>query len=45
MDVIADIKIIRNIRIEPKDFADKIGVSFGTVNRWENGKAKLEKKY
>ena len=44
MDVIADIKIIREIlELSQKDFADKIGVSFETVNRWENGKAKIGK--
>ena len=34
---------IRNIRIKSllsqADFAKEIGVSFSTVNRWENGKA------
>lgn len=36
--------IIRDIRIRSllsqADFAKEIGVSFSTVNRWENGKAK-----
>ena len=35
--------IIRDIRIRSllsqADFAKEIGVSFSTVNRWENGKA------
>ena len=35
--------VIRDIRIKSllsqADFAKEIGVSFSTVNRWENGKA------
>lgn len=35
--------IIKKIRMEQlmsqQQFADAIGVSFATVNRWENGKA------
>ena len=34
--------ILKRIRqqslLSQKDFADAIGVSFSTVNRWENGK-------
>lgn len=35
--------VIRDIRrkslLSQTDFADQVGVSFSTVNRWENGKA------
>lgn len=31
-------KIRKQCLLSQKDFADAIGVSFSTVNRWENGK-------
>ena len=38
------IKIIRNqLGMSQQAFAAAIGVSFATVNRWENGKAKPQK--
>ena len=38
------IKIIRtNLRMSQQAFAAALGVSFATVNRWENGKAKPQK--
>lgn len=34
-----DIKTIRtNMLLTQEEFADKLGVSFETVNRWENGR-------
>ena len=34
------IKSIREyLRLSQTEFADKIGVTFATVNRWENGRA------
>jgi len=39
-----EIKQIRmNLGLSQQDFADMLGVSFATVNRWENGKAKPQK--
>ena len=39
MDYTIILKRIRQqILLSQKDFADAIGVSFSTVNRWENGK-------
>lgn len=36
-----DIKMIRHkCLMSQKDFADALGVSFATVNRWESGKSK-----
>lgn len=36
-------KLIKSIReylgLSQTEFADKIGVTFATVNRWENGRA------
>src|SRR5580658_5591129 len=38
------IKIIRTqLRMSQQAFAAALGVSFATVNRWENGKAKPQK--
>lgn len=31
-------KIRQQCLLSQKDFADELGVSFSTVNRWENGK-------
>jgi DNA-binding transcriptional regulator YiaG len=36
-----DVKSIRNgFRLSQEQFAHKLGVTLGTVNRWEKGKAK-----
>lgn len=36
-----DIKMIRHkCLMSQKDFAEALGVSFATVNRWESGKSK-----
>lgn len=36
-----DIKIIRHkCLMSQREFADALGVSFATVNRWESGKSK-----
>ncbi len=36
-------KLIKNIRehlgFSQADFAEKLGVTFATINRWENGRA------
>ena len=36
-------KLVKNIReylgLSQADFAEKLGVTFATVNRWENGRA------
>ena len=38
------IKHIREaMNLSQQDFADRLGVSFSTVNRWENGKSKPTK--
>lgn len=40
MDIGTAIKEIRiKSLLSQSDFAEEIGVSFSTVNRWENGKA------
>ncbi len=40
MDISKDIKEIRmKMLLSQSDFAKELGVSFSTVNRWENGKA------
>lgn len=40
MDLCETIKSIRRKGLlSQSDFADALGVSFSTVNRWENGKA------
>lgn len=39
-----EIKQIRiNLGLSQQDFAGMLGVSFATVNRWENGKARPQK--
>ena len=41
MSFSADIKKIRqDSLLSQQDFADALGVSFSTVNRWETGKSK-----
>lgn len=45
MNAQADIfRLVRKLRertgLTQKKFANKLGVSFPTINRWENGKAK-----
>jgi putative transcriptional regulator len=32
--------IRRRLRVTQEDFAHMVGVTFSTVNRWENGKSK-----
>ncbi len=40
-DYFKDIKIIRQkLGLTQKEFADKLNISFCTVNRWENSKTK-----
>ena len=40
MGIAEEIKLIRcNSLLSQTDFAEKLGVSFSTVNRWENGKS------
>ena len=40
MDISDAVRIIRcNCLLSQQEFADVLGVSFSTVNRWENGKA------
>ena len=36
-DIIKDVR--KRCLLSQSDFADAIGVSFSTVNRWENGRA------
>ena len=36
-DILKDIR--KRCLLSQSDFADSIGVSFSTVNRWENGRA------
>ncbi len=33
-------EIRRGLRVTQEDFAHMVGVTFSTVNRWENGKSK-----
>ena len=33
-------EIRRRLRVTQEDFAHMVGVTFSTVNRWENGKSK-----
>jgi DNA-binding transcriptional regulator YiaG len=35
-DLVKDIR--RHLRLSQEGLADKIGVSFASINRWENGK-------
>ena len=40
-DIAAELKIIRQLHgWSQEDLARELGVSFATVNRWENGKTK-----
>ena len=43
-DLIALLKEVRKqLALSQEDLARKLGVSFATVNRWENGKSKPSK--
>lgn len=38
------VKSVRNkLRLSQEEFANKLGVSFSTINRWENGKTRPSK--
>ena len=38
-DFVATVKIVRTqLNLSQEDFAHALGVSFATINRWENGK-------
>jgi putative transcriptional regulator len=40
-DAVTVKKLRKKLRLTQEQFAQKLGVSFATINRWENGKHKL----